>query len=158
MKQYFYIDANGNQVGPCTTEQLRSAQLTPNTLIWCEGMSNWEKASTIAELKATNPFTPPVPPTAHTSNHSTQPQTRDNNDIKPETYMVWAIIATLLCCLPIGIVAIVHANKVDTLWTQGDKAGAKKASDNAKMWCFISAGAGLLVSLLYILIIILSSL
>ena len=38
---------------------------------------------------------------------------------KPDNYLVWAILSTVFCCLPLGIVAIVKASKVDALWAQG---------------------------------------
>ena len=39
-------------------------------------------------------------------------------------HMVWAILTTLFCCLPFGIVSIVHAARVDSLSAAGDIAGA----------------------------------
>lgn len=35
---------------------------------------------------------------------------------KPDNFLVWAILSTIMCCLPLGVVAILKANKVDTLW------------------------------------------
>lgn len=67
-------------------------------------------------------------------------------------YLVWSILATLCCCLPGGIVAIVYAAQVNTKQAAGDYTGAVTASDNAKMWCWISAGVGLVGSVLYVLL------
>ena len=39
--------------------------------------------------------------------------------IKPDSNLVWAILTTLICCLPFGVVAIVKACKVDSLWANG---------------------------------------
>jgi hypothetical protein len=64
-------------------------------------------------------------------------------------YLVFAILATVFCCLPLGIPAIVYAAQVNGKLQAGDLAGAQMASKNAKMWCWISAGAGLLVGVLY---------
>lgn len=58
---------------------------------------------------------------------------------KPDNYLVWAILATLFCCLPFGIVSIVYASKVDSLYSSQDYFGAKAASDNAKKWAWWSA-------------------
>ena len=38
---------------------------------------------------------------------------------KPDNNLVWAILSTVLCCMPLGIVAIIKATSVDTLWTAG---------------------------------------
>jgi|SRR5579863_7676904 Interferon-induced transmembrane protein/zinc-ribbon domain len=64
-------------------------------------------------------------------------------------YLVFAILATVFCCLPLGIPAIVYAAQVNGKLQAGDLAGAQMASKNAKLWCLISAGVGLAIGLLY---------
>jgi len=64
-------------------------------------------------------------------------------------YLVFAILATVFCCLPAGIPAIVYAAQVNGKFQAGDWAGAQLASKNAKMWCLISLGLGLSLILLY---------
>ncbi len=68
-------------------------------------------------------------------------------------YLVFAILATVLCCLPAGIPAIVYAAQVNGKLQAGDIAGAQAASKNAKMWCWISFALGLAVGLIYMLVI-----
>jgi Interferon-induced transmembrane protein/zinc-ribbon domain len=68
-------------------------------------------------------------------------------------YLVFAILATVLCCLPAGIPAIVYAAQVNGKLQTGDLAGAQQASNNAKMWCWISVGAALAVGVVYALLI-----
>jgi len=58
---------------------------------------------------------------------------------------VFAILTTVLCCLPTGIPAIIYASQVNTKLQLGDVAGAQSASNNAKMWCWISFGLGLVM-------------
>ena len=56
---------------------------------------------------------------------------------KPNNHLAWAILCTLCCCLPFGIVSIVYAAKVDGLYNAGDYAGAFNASNKASefaMW------------------------
>jgi hypothetical protein len=61
--------------------------------------------------------------------------------------MAWAIIVAILglclCCgvgsIP-GIVGIVFAAKVNGALDRGDFAEAKRASDTAKLWCWIGTG------------------
>jgi uncharacterized membrane protein YvbJ len=64
-------------------------------------------------------------------------------------YLVFAILATVLCCLPAGIPAIVYAAQVNGKLQAGDLTGAQSASNNAKMWCWISFGLGLCVVVIY---------
>lgn len=61
---------------------------------------------------------------------------------EPENYLVWAILCTVLCCLPLGIVSIVYSTRVSGLWAQGRYAEAQSAADNAKKWAIISAIVG----------------
>ncbi|BBZ46304.1 CD225/dispanin family protein [Mycobacterium parmense] len=61
---------------------------------------------------------------------------------EPDNYLVWAILCTVLCCLPLGIVSIVYSSKVSSLWTQGRYAEAQGAANNAKKWAIIGAIVG----------------
>ena len=70
---------------------------------------------------------------------------------KPKNFLTTAIVTTLCCCLPLGIVSIVYASQVDSKFNAGDYQGAINASNNAKMWAWISFGLGLTVNLLLIL-------
>jgi hypothetical protein len=49
--QWFYSDAQQQQLGPVTFEQIQqlaaSGQIQPTTLIWTEGMPNWTAASQV---------------------------------------------------------------------------------------------------------------
>ena len=47
---------------------------------------------------------------------------------QPDSNLVWGILCTVLCCLPLGIVSIVYASKVSGLWAQGRYAEAQEAS------------------------------
>ena len=60
----------------------------------------------------------------------------------PPNYLVQSILVTLCCCLIGGVVAIVYAAQVNSKWAAGDTAGARQASANAKMWCWVSFGIG----------------
>jgi hypothetical protein len=63
-------------------------------------------------------------------------------------YLVQAILVTLFCCLPFGIVAIVYAASVNGKLQAGDYRGARAASDSAKTWCWVSFGLGLVANLI----------
>ena len=60
------------------------------------------------------------PPPIHSGSHEYVPN-----------HLVWAILSTLFCCLPLGIVSIVYASQVDGKRAAGDIAGARLASDKA---------------------------
>lgn len=50
------------------------------------------------------------------------------NRRKPDNCLVWAILTTVLCCLPFGIVSIVYASKVDSEWALGHYDEAEDAA------------------------------
>ena len=68
-------------------------------------------------------------------------------------HLVWAILSTLFCCLPLGIVSIVFAAQVNGKLAAGDVAGAQEASDKAKKWAMWSAIAGVIVAVLYVVLV-----
>lgn len=70
---------------------------------------------------------------------------------KPENYLVVAILTTLFCCMPAGVVSIVYAAKVNELYAQGNYKEAEAASKNAKTWAIVSASLLGVVLVLYVL-------
>ncbi|MFI6497619.1 CD225/dispanin family protein [Nonomuraea typhae] len=52
----------------------------------------------------------------------------------PDNHLVWAILTTIFCCLPLGIVSIVKSTQVNSKWQVGDYQGAIQASEEAKTW------------------------
>lgn len=68
---------------------------------------------------------------------------------RPPTHMASAIVATILCCLPLGIVAIIHSTKVSELYSKGDYHGALAASKKAKNWSNFAALAAIGLIALY---------
>jgi hypothetical protein len=72
----------------------------------------------------------------------------------PPNYLVWAILSTIFCCLPLGIASIVFAAQVNSKWAAGDVAGAQESSNKAKQWAIWSAVAGVVVGIIYAVSII----
>lgn len=71
-------------------------------------------------------------------------------------YLWQSIVVTVLCCLPLGVPAIVYASKVNNALMQGNQQAAKQASDSAKMWCIIALAAGVLAGLAYFMLVVLA--
>lgn len=78
----------------------------------------------------------------------------ENQVSKPDNNMVWAILCTLFCCLPFGIVAIINAAKVDDLFRSGDYEGAVDASSKAKKYSLYGALVGGAFIFIYILFVV----
>ncbi|MFI5378182.1 MAG: CD225/dispanin family protein [Tepidisphaerales bacterium] len=58
-------------------------------------------------------------------------------------YLAQAILVTVLCCMPFGIVAIVKASQVNSRLAIGDWQGAVNASGSARTWCWVAFACGL---------------
>lgn len=71
----------------------------------------------------------------------------------PPNYLIWAILATILCCLPFGIVSIVYAAQVNSKWQSGDAQGAMSASKNAKTWAWVSFFSALGILVFYLILL-----
>ena len=69
---------------------------------------------------------------------------------KPSSGMAMAIITTLTCCMPFGIIAIIYAAKVDSLWRRGLYDKAYKAARTAKGWIIAAIVSVILSFVVYI--------
>lgn len=91
--------------------------------------------------------------TNQTSNFSSY-SSSSNTEIPqraPKNYLVESILVTLFCCLPLGIVGIINATKVEGLFAAGDYESAQRAADDAKKWCKLGAIIGAVVIILYLI-------
>ena len=62
---------------------------------------------------------------------------------KVPNFLIHSIVATLCCCLPFGIVALVYSAQVNTKLAAGDVAGAQASSKSAKTWVIGALVAGI---------------
>jgi len=72
----------------------------------------------------------------------------------PPNYLVWAILSTVLCCLPLGIVSIVKSAQVNGLWAQGRADEARAASVSAKKFAIIAAIVGAVILVAYVIVLV----
>ncbi|WP_299549622.1 CD225/dispanin family protein [Seonamhaeicola sp.] len=75
----------------------------------------------------------------------------ENKPARPSSYLALAIISTILCCLPTGIVSIIYATKVNSAYEDGKYEEANKASKNAKLWGLIGVGIAALGWIIYLI-------
>ena len=72
----------------------------------------------------------------------------------PKSWLIESILVTIFCCLPLGIVGIINATKVESRFYAGDVAGANQASQEAGKWVKIALIAGAVVCILYIVLVV----
>ncbi len=70
--EYFIIDKNGQQAGPFSLAQLIQQGITPETLVWKQGMEDWTPAWQVEELKNS------IPPAYHAPEQPSQQQPSNN--------------------------------------------------------------------------------
>ena len=75
---------------------------------------------------------------------------------KNENYLIEAILATIFCCLPLGIAAIVYAAKVNSAYENGNIDEAHEASQNAAKWVKFSVIGGIIFYVIYIFIFVIA--
>lgn len=220
----FWIIVDQRHAGPFSLEQLRGQGITPDRLVWHDGLTDWTPAGDVpalAGLFAPEPAEvadpcPPVPspeapaeapeeplrrqqwqqpqpqpqqsqpqqpqPEFHYgSNRGPQPQApygaqqppygaqpgpygpqqpSYGQDLRyapgqqpyydggippcPPTYLVWAIIVTVCCCTPLGIVAIIYAANIKNAYYRGDYIKAQRNSSRAQAWIIAAVVLGLM--------------
>lgn len=154
----YWTIINGAQAGPMSFEELtRVPGFGPDTPVWREGLDDWTTAGQLPDTahlftvsgqspyKQGNPYgsgapSPYVPGGSGQPSYAPGGPTPGMQPVgsMPPTYLVWAVISTLCCCIPTGIVAIIYASKVSPLWARGDYAGSMTASEKAGWWVIIS--------------------
>lgn len=142
-----WIQLDGRQQGPFSLDELRGMNILPDTPVWYEGLPQWTFAAA-APLTATlfssanAGFQPREAYGA--ASWTANPQASASDVVCPPTYLVWAILVTLCCCIPFGIVAIFYATQVTSRFVNHDYEGARKASDRAQLWIILALVAGLI--------------
>lgn len=64
-----------------------------------------------------------------------------------QTYLLPAILLTVLCCNPLGIIAIVYAAQSSKMVAAGDIQKALASARKAKIWCWITLVTGLALNI-----------
>ena len=156
-KEYFYLNGNA-KIGPLTLDALKYAPISPSTMVWNNSLPDWVEARSLPELAAMFVSQPAPPPPVTNYNQGNTYHTGGNfNDPymkppMPENYLVWAIVSTVACCMPLGVVSIINATKVSSAYAVGDYTGSQKASSDAKKWAIWSAVAAGVFWILYIIL------
>ncbi len=83
-----------------------------------------------------------------------QPPQPSNPGEKPDNFMAWAILSTIFCCLPFGIVSIVYASKVNGLWYAGEYEEARIAASKARTWFWWAFILGMISFILNVVLLV----
>ena len=137
----WYYSNNGQQAGPVSEEQLaelfRNGTVKPSVLVWNETMTEWTTIGKVEAFAAYAPALPmaappapvdapptlsaPPPLAAAPVTMSASPQGfAPSGMAEPPTYLWQSIVEMLLCCLPLGIPALIFSTKVKPAFASGD--------------------------------------
>ncbi|WP_084709445.1 CD225/dispanin family protein [Rubrobacter aplysinae] len=78
------------------------------------------------------------------------PYTQHHSQEYVPNYLVPAILTTIFCCLPFGIVSIVYAAQVNGRVAAGQRTAAAETSRKAKTWAWVAFGSGIVLWLGYL--------
>ena len=77
--------------------------------------------------------------------------------INTTPYLVFAILTTICCCIPLGIPAIVFASKINTAQMSGRMDEARDCAKKAKIFSIIAAVVGVVGGIIYFLLVAIGS-
>lgn len=157
----YWIIVDGKAQGPYGIDEMIRRGVTPSTPVWRQGMTEWVPAATVRELaeyfsvnesylsQQLGYSTPPPSPSAvpaQQPGYGNQPNPlyAEERPAMPSTYLGWNIAATVLCCIPCGIIGIIFSAMVRNKYDYGDYAGAQNASKWASIWLILSVVLGII--------------
>lgn len=171
--EYWIIKDNA-PCGPFDEEQLAGLNITADTPVWYDGLSDWIPAADVKEFAGLVYNTiPSVPQEVIVEQVTVQPAygSGGNEQVAtvtatitekpviyvpadaipagyvpvmqgelkcPPTYLVWAILSTIICFLPLGVCAIIFSTKVKKSFNAGDYAKASKMSEHTALFIILS--------------------
>ncbi len=142
-----FVGKNDKRYGPFpiekVNESIANGEFSLDDLGWYEGLGEWKPLRNIEGI---------VGATVVPAVVSNPPNNAGVPAEQVPSNLVWAILSTLCCCLPLGIVSIVYASKVEGYVFAGDIETAKENSKKAAMWAWISFGVSFLGFIIWLII------
>lgn len=155
---------NGVQLGPMSEADVRALPITGETPVWSEGFPDWKPACQVEAFAGMfggmpgQAYSQAAPHSAYSrpqpqyqQSAYSQPYSQNDMPPMPQTYLVWSILVTILCCIPLGIVAIVYSSGVESAYNQGNYALAQAKSRKALNWIIASVVCGFVVGILQVI-------
>lgn len=140
-KQYYYMNG-GVQAGPISLEMLMRV-VSPDTLVWYDGISEWTPARLLPELSPM--FTQQRITAAYAAPQQNQMPTQPNTT----GLLIWSIIMTVFCCAIHGALGIIYAVKSKNAWQEGRYNDAVSDFHKGKNWIVIGS---IVVFVIYVII------
>lgn len=111
--KYFILDSNSQQQGPFTIYELKDRGINEQTLVWAEGMENWQPAWQVEEIKRLlfdQPAgTPPPPP--HSTDSFSQTTPRQPMSPQPQQSHKALIAGIIIAVVVLVVLAITNPDR-----------------------------------------------
>lgn len=84
--EYFIIDNNGQQAGPFSQDQLVQKAISPETLVWKQGMADWTPAWKVEELRTVLEAVEANKPNSTNQQEDQEPQQQTSEQTQQQAY------------------------------------------------------------------------
>lgn len=84
--EYFIIDNNGQQAGPFSQDQLVQKAISPETLVWKQGMTDWTPAWKVEELRTVLEAVEANKPNSTNQQENQEPQQQTSEQAQQQAY------------------------------------------------------------------------
>ncbi len=84
--EYFIIDNNGQQAGPFSQDQLVQKAISPETLVWKQGMADWTPAWKVEELRTVLEAVEANKPNSTNQQENQEPQQQTSEQTQQQAY------------------------------------------------------------------------
>ncbi|MCM1483557.1 MAG: CD225/dispanin family protein [Muribaculaceae bacterium] len=154
----YYIISQGAVLGPYSCDSIPA--ISPETLVWHENIPEWVQASSLPELSEHIVFTP-VPPAAPVRRIPAKTP-------EPHTWLIESILVTIflgapamllfpLCItLVLGIMAMIKASSVSTMYQLGHNDAALEYSRQARNYMLGALISGIIIIFLTIVTVVIA--
>ena len=170
MATKYWVNIDGIQSGPISRDELANIDFNPEvTYVWHEELDDWQRSgrlSGFADIVAgksvqqsvtpppipsepEEPIVPPMPPMPEIPpmlepSAPPVPPVPAPSEAEAPTNLVWAVIATVMCCQITGVIAIVYGAMTSSANSAGNYEKARRYSDIAQIWVMVSIVLGLI--------------
>lgn len=163
MATKYWVNIDGIQSGPISRDELANIDFNPEvTYVWHEELDDWQRIDRLSEFAdivaakqkaaaesaehselseqsehSESSVTPPPVP------QPPMPQPPVAPEAEAPTNLVWAVIATVMCCQITGVIAIAYGVMTSSANSAGNYEKARRYSDIAQIWVMVSIALGL---------------
>lgn len=155
--------SNGAQTGPFSLDEMRMKGISPDTMVWHQGLTDWVRADSVPELRevldsgsAFGAYSeaPVVPPSQPAPYDGQGGSIGNGGNLGRGGYhrnwlplsIVATVVGALFSCLGLifGVIAIVNSSKANKLYEAGRDSLGDVKNSTARTMCIIALVLGLL--------------